>query len=383
VSNVVVDLSSGDEDEATVSPGTVTFTPENWDQAETVTVTGVNDFLLDGDQTTTITVSVDDDNSDDKYDAVADQRIDVITTDDDVAGFTVGEAGANTQVAESGTTDTFTVVLDAQPDQDVLISVASGDTHEATVDRADLTFTPTDWDNAQEVTVTGVDDFRHDGDRTTTITLSVDAANSDKNFDHLADQTVSVTTIDDGYHGWQNPANPFDVDGDGHVTTQDVLDLINHINSYPDSSLPSGVGPPYLDVNGDNSCTPLDALSVINEINNPQGSGEGEGEAIQSPASSSLTELPLPAPLGSPSSDLTYRLASAPRMGNDHISAHDERVTAVRPILGDDDNGMLTDVDRVQQPAADAVWDEAALEELDAAFAEVETVLTDMAAGLS
>ncbi|MFL3016304.1 MAG: hypothetical protein ACJZ2F_02050 [Acidimicrobiales bacterium] len=37
------------------------------------------------------------------------------TTDDDVAGFTVVESGGSTTVAETGTTDTFTVVLNAQP----------------------------------------------------------------------------------------------------------------------------------------------------------------------------------------------------------------------------------------------------------------------------
>ena len=42
------------------------------------------------------------------------------TTDDDVAGFTIDELDGSTEVDESGTTDTFTVVLDAQPTTDVV-----------------------------------------------------------------------------------------------------------------------------------------------------------------------------------------------------------------------------------------------------------------------
>ena len=60
--------------------------------------------------------------------------------DDDVAGFTVTESGA-TSVSEAGTTDNFTVELDAEPSTDVVIAVTSADTGEATVSPDTLTFT--------------------------------------------------------------------------------------------------------------------------------------------------------------------------------------------------------------------------------------------------
>lgn len=113
------------------------------------------------------------------------------------AGLTVTQSGGSTQVAESGTTDTFTVALASQPASNVVITVTSGDTGEATVDKASLTFTPSDWSTAQTVTVTGVDDALDDGDQTTQITLHVDDANSDDAYDGVADSTVSVVTADD------------------------------------------------------------------------------------------------------------------------------------------------------------------------------------------
>jgi hypothetical protein len=46
--DVTVALSSSDATEGSVSVPSVTFTPANWNQAQTVTVKGVNDLLIDG-----------------------------------------------------------------------------------------------------------------------------------------------------------------------------------------------------------------------------------------------------------------------------------------------------------------------------------------------
>ena len=153
--DVVLTVASGDTGEAIVGPASLTFTTANWNSAQTVTATGVDDALTDGTRTTTITVSVDDATSDDAFDQLADQTLSVSTTDDDSPGFTVTESGG-TSVSETGTTDTFTVVLDAQPTTDVVLTAASGDTGEATFSPASLTFTSANWSTAQTVTVTGV-----------------------------------------------------------------------------------------------------------------------------------------------------------------------------------------------------------------------------------
>ena len=199
-SDVVLTITSDDTGEATVN-SPLTFTPANWDTAQTVTVTGADEDIVDGTITSTITVAVDDANSDDDFDAVADQTVSVSTTDDDVAGFTVDELDGSTEVTEAGSTDTFTVVLDAQPTSDVVLTVTSDDTSEATVN-SPLTFTPVNWDTAQTVTVTGADDSIIDGIITSTITIAVDDANSDDDFDGLDDQTVSVSTTDDDVAGF-------------------------------------------------------------------------------------------------------------------------------------------------------------------------------------
>ena len=74
----------------------------------------------------------------------------------DAPGFTVAESGGSTSVNESGTTDTFTVVLNSKPAGNVVITASSSDSGEATVG-APLTFTTGNWNTPQTITVTGVE----------------------------------------------------------------------------------------------------------------------------------------------------------------------------------------------------------------------------------
>jgi hypothetical protein len=81
--SVVLTVTSADVGEATVAPATLTFTTANWSAAQTVTVTGVDDALDDGDQETAITVAVNAAASDDAYDAMPPRIVTVTTTDND------------------------------------------------------------------------------------------------------------------------------------------------------------------------------------------------------------------------------------------------------------------------------------------------------------
>ncbi len=111
-----------------------------------------------------------------------------------IKGFILSKSSLT--VSESGTTQTFTVVLLGPPSSDVTINLSSSDTDEATVSDS-LTFTSGNWNSHQIVTVTGVDDGSIDGNQMSNITVSINDASSDDAFDSLPDQTVVVTTTDD------------------------------------------------------------------------------------------------------------------------------------------------------------------------------------------
>jgi len=67
---VVLDVTSADTGEVTVSPATLTFTNGNWDTPQVVTATGVDDVATDGDKGVNIDVEVDDPASDNAYDGL-------------------------------------------------------------------------------------------------------------------------------------------------------------------------------------------------------------------------------------------------------------------------------------------------------------------------
>lgn len=181
---LIVVLASDDLSEATVPP-TVTIPVGQF--SAVFDIDAVDDSVLDGVQTVTLSATA-------PGHSMATDSIDV--TDDDSAGMTIVESGGQTTVSENFTTDTFTVELTAEPVSDVVILLSSADTDEVTVSPSTLTFTNLDWDSPRTVTVTGVRDSIVDGDQITAVVLSVDDANSDDDFDNVADQTVLVTTTD-------------------------------------------------------------------------------------------------------------------------------------------------------------------------------------------
>ena len=65
LSDVTIGVTSQDTTEATVDVASLTFTSVNWNVPQKVTVTGVDDAVVDGNQRTVITLSVVDANSDD------------------------------------------------------------------------------------------------------------------------------------------------------------------------------------------------------------------------------------------------------------------------------------------------------------------------------
>ena len=104
-----------------------------------MTVTGVDDALVDGDVAYTI-VTAAATSTDTNYNGVNAADVAVTNTDNDAAGITVTPTAGLT-TTEAGGTATFTVVLNTQPTADVTIALSSSDTTEGTVRPASLTFT--------------------------------------------------------------------------------------------------------------------------------------------------------------------------------------------------------------------------------------------------
>ena len=194
--SVTISLSSNATDEGTVMPTSLSFATAAWDTAQTVTVTGQDDDVDDGDQPYTITL--DPSSGDANYDGLSSVTVSVTNADDDLTGVTATPSTSLT-TGENGTAVTFTVELNTEPTAPVTISLSSNATDEGTVMPTSLSFAAAAWDTAQIVTVTGQDDDVDDGDQPYTITL--DPSSGDTNYAGLSSVTVSVTNADDDVTG--------------------------------------------------------------------------------------------------------------------------------------------------------------------------------------
>ncbi len=199
--NIVISVTSGEVTAATVEPMVLTFTTATWNVAQTVTVTGVDDDIGNegGQRIVTVSHAVTTDDAGSGYPAdLSIDAVSVTVTDDDEAGVTIAQTGAGTSVAELGGTDSYTVVLNAEPTGDVVIDVTSGEVTAATVEPTALTFTMTTWNVAQTVTVTGEDDdIDNAGDgRVVSISHAVRAGGSG-GYDAVLIAAVSVSVEDD------------------------------------------------------------------------------------------------------------------------------------------------------------------------------------------
>jgi hypothetical protein len=191
--DVTIGLSSSDTTEGTVAPASLVFTAANWNVARTVSVTGVNDALDDGDIAYTVLTAAAT-SSDAGYAGVDPADVALSNADDDGAGILVTPT-AGLSTTEAGGSATFTVVLSSQPTADVTVGLSSSDSSEGTVAPASLTFTAANWNAPRAVTVTGVDDALDDGDIAYTVATAA-AVSADASYGGVNPPDVQVSNVD-------------------------------------------------------------------------------------------------------------------------------------------------------------------------------------------
>ena len=106
--DVTVAVSSGDTTEGTVSPSSLTFTRDNWSTTQTVTVTGKDDDVDDGNVVWNVRLAPS--SGDANYNGLSNVDVPVITTDDDAApGVTLALSSAS--ISENGGVSTVSATL--------------------------------------------------------------------------------------------------------------------------------------------------------------------------------------------------------------------------------------------------------------------------------
>ena len=245
LSTVTVIPSSSDNSEGQVSPDTLSFTNENWNTYQTLTISGVDDDVTDGTQSYHIDFQLS--TEDTKYSSLSLSSLSISNQDDEVAGVVVGTISGNT--SESGGTATFTVKLNSQPEADVTISVSSSNTDEGTVNPSSMGFSSSNWNTSQTVTVTGVDDSSDpvvDGNTSYKINLG-NTVSSSTHYNDLKSATVELSNTDSESPGVTLSSRSLTTSENGtnatftvkldHKTTSDVT--INLQSDDPGEGSPS------------------------------------------------------------------------------------------------------------------------------------------------
>jgi hypothetical protein len=237
---VTIGVSASDVGEGVISVSSLVFGPGNWNKTQTVTVTGVDDVMIDGDVGFSVTFDVAK-SSDSNYRGISAANVSVVNTDGElvavqghehlsnstfhtrshvylfVGSLCIPEKGklvvpfpclslderANVTVApgsmivisEGGDTAVLTVVLDSEPSARVTLEVGTSDTSEGRITVSALTFGLDNWSAVQTVTVTGIDDDVVDGDVVLDFMFSA-VRSGDSNFNGAFVAGVTISSTD-------------------------------------------------------------------------------------------------------------------------------------------------------------------------------------------
>ncbi len=169
------------------SSSSLVFTTSNWSTPQTVTVSGVDNDVMDGSRSTSIAFTTS--SSDTNYSGIAVTSQNVSIGDDDSAGITLTNTRSTPTVTSSGREYSYTLVLTSEPVANVAIAVSGG--ADLAVNTEQVVFTSSNWDVVQTVTVAYQETEAISG--TVMHTLS----SSDASYQALTVSSVTVAITDD------------------------------------------------------------------------------------------------------------------------------------------------------------------------------------------
>lgn len=310
LADVVVVISSSDTGEVTVSPRSLVFTPLNWNQPQSVTVTGQPDLFEDGNIAVDVLLSINESVSDVGFAGLGTTVVDVVNTNLSFQNLQLVREGDQLIVRDQNTGRT----LDTRPVIDgerLRLNLAGG------AKRLNIASLG-DFQNIIEIDMQADDTINYGGGWVADQPRFIDGR-----YTHVLRRDKAILYVRNVSPN-VNPYNPHDTNRDGVITPSDALVIINQLPQNggviatpgPDDALRNY----YPDVNGDNVMTALDALQVINFINrfksgydaslsiadflaaNQNGQAEAQAEWTGSSATTIVAE-PVAAVMGSAKQD--------------------------------------------------------------------------------
>jgi hypothetical protein len=199
LADVQIDFSTSNAEEGLISSdgqnfaadASLVFNAQNFNVRQTITIKGVPDGIVDGNQPYTI-LSTPTTSTDERFNNVPVQNVAVINEDIDKIGLNFVPTSGGTTVSEDGASVEYSVSLQSSPSSDVVITIRPD--VQSLVTPTVLTFNSTNYNEVQTVTITGFDDRIVEGTHTSTINFLVDSADAD--YGNLTINPVTLTVLD-------------------------------------------------------------------------------------------------------------------------------------------------------------------------------------------
>lgn len=225
--------------EGTASPSSLTFLPGTWFTPQIVTVTGVDDFIVDGPRTVSV-VSGAATSADTDYNGLAGPVFPSITnTDNDVPGFVLTSPGSLT-ISENGGTLSFAIHLLSQPPPGFTVTLTgiSENNSITNASTTSLVFTNANWNVDQFVNITTNNNSIDEDTRTVTLQFgTVDTGGSaDPVYNSVTPPAqVTILVTDDDTAGFTvTPVGGLVVHENGTPSTETFTVVLN---SQPTNSV--------------------------------------------------------------------------------------------------------------------------------------------------
>ena len=171
--DVTVTISGHAGTDVTLDKTSLTFTSENWETPQTVTVSAAQDEDAAPDEAVTLAHAA---SGAGEYAAISAGDIPSVTVtidEDDAARVSIDPT---TLTVPEGGDNSYTVVLDTQPSADVTVTISGHSGSDLNLSAETLTFTPDNWNVAQTVTVTAGQDDDAAADAAVTLSHAVSGA---------------------------------------------------------------------------------------------------------------------------------------------------------------------------------------------------------------
>lgn len=195
---VVLSIESDNHLEGIVSQGdTLTFGPDDYAQAQLVTLTGTNDHVVDGSVAYHALATVDQVRTTDTtgYTTLEPTLITLINDDNDTADFVV--TPDKIVISEDGTSANISVHLTSKPTGNVTIQFKSIHSHKYELNKAELVFSPTNWGLPQKMVVTGKKDGfpKVDEQFDLSVEVDIDKTTDQSGYKAIESKSVHVTCL--------------------------------------------------------------------------------------------------------------------------------------------------------------------------------------------